>query len=131
MDVQYIDGTKIESVANKYTFVWKGSVEKNKAKLIAKVDGILKEAEAVLAEENFSEPQVEITKEDLEKRTCSIIRSRTSTYALWDSTWSILQTRGPYLTWDTYLTHQYTELPIVRNVHCVECATAANATEEP
>ena len=33
LDVQYIDGTKIESVANKYTFVWKGSVEKNKAKL--------------------------------------------------------------------------------------------------
>lgn len=25
-NVQYIDGTKIESVANKYTFVWKGSV---------------------------------------------------------------------------------------------------------
>ena len=40
-DVQYIDGTKTESVANKYTFVWKGYVEKNKAKLIAKVDGVL------------------------------------------------------------------------------------------
>ena len=73
LDVQYIDGTKIESVANKYTFVWKGSVEKNKAKLIAKVDGILKEAEAVLDEENSSEPQEEITKEDLEKRTERII----------------------------------------------------------
>ena len=33
LNVQYIDGTKIESVANEYTFVWKGSVEKNKAKL--------------------------------------------------------------------------------------------------
>ena len=73
LDVQYIDGTKIESVANKYTFVWKGSVEKNKAKLMAKVDGILKEAEAVLDEENSSEPQEEITKEDLEKRTERII----------------------------------------------------------
>ena len=73
LDVQYIDGTKIESVANKYTFVWKGSVEKNKAKLIAKVDRILKEAEAVLDEENSSEPQEEITKEDLEKRTERII----------------------------------------------------------
>ena len=57
LDVQYIDGTKIESVANKYTFVWKGSVEKNKAKLIAKVGGVLKEAEAVLEEENAGEPQ--------------------------------------------------------------------------
>ena len=31
--------TMIESVANKYTFVWKGSVEKNKVKLIEKVKG--------------------------------------------------------------------------------------------
>lgn len=73
LDVQYIDGTKIESVANKYTFVWKGSVEKNKAKLIAKVDGVLKEAEAVLEEENAGEPQEEITKEDLQKRTDRIL----------------------------------------------------------
>jgi len=28
LDVQYIDGTKIESAANRYTFVWKGTVEK-------------------------------------------------------------------------------------------------------
>lgn len=27
LDVQYIDGTKIESAANKYTFVWRRSVE--------------------------------------------------------------------------------------------------------
>ena len=73
LDVQYIDGTKIESVANKYTFVWKGSVEKNKAKLIAKVDGVLKEAEAVLEEENAGEPQEEISKEDLQKRTDRIL----------------------------------------------------------
>ena len=32
LDVQYIDGTKIESVANKYTFVWKKTIEKNKVK---------------------------------------------------------------------------------------------------
>ena len=73
LDVQYIDGTKIESVANKYTFVWKGSVENNKAKLIAKVDCVLKEAEAVLEEENASEPQEGITKEDLQKRTDRIL----------------------------------------------------------
>jgi transposase len=28
LDVQYIDGTKVESEANKCTFVWRGSVEK-------------------------------------------------------------------------------------------------------
>ena len=31
--VEYIDGTKIESKANKYTFVWRKTVEKNRAKL--------------------------------------------------------------------------------------------------
>ena len=52
-------------------------------------------------------------------------------YALWDSIWSMSQTRRQYLTWDMNLAHQYTELPTVRNVHFAECVTAANATEEP
>lgn len=30
LDIQYIDGTKIEAKSNKYTFVWRGSVEKYK-----------------------------------------------------------------------------------------------------
>lgn len=37
LDVQYIDGTKIESASNKYTFVWRGSVEKYKSKLENKI----------------------------------------------------------------------------------------------
>ena len=40
LDVQYIDGTKIESVSNRYTFVWRGSVEKYKEKLEKKIDTI-------------------------------------------------------------------------------------------
>lgn len=46
LDVQYIDGTKIESAANRYTFVWKGSVEKNKAKLETKINSVLNEIES-------------------------------------------------------------------------------------
>ena len=34
----FIDGTKIESCANKYTFVWKNAVTKNQAKLIEKIE---------------------------------------------------------------------------------------------
>lgn len=79
LDVQYIDGTKIESVANKYTFVWKGSVEKNKSKLLVKVDAILKEAEAVLEEENISDFHDEITKEDLKQRTDRILEKMNET----------------------------------------------------
>jgi transcription initiation factor IIE alpha subunit len=44
--VQYIDGTKIESAANRYTFVWKRSVEKNKAKLETKINAVLNEIES-------------------------------------------------------------------------------------
>ena len=35
-DTLFIDGTKIESCANKYTFVWKAATQKNEAKLQAK-----------------------------------------------------------------------------------------------
>lgn len=48
---QFIDGTKIESVANRYTFVWRGSVEKNRAKLQQKVHTVLQQARDGLGEE--------------------------------------------------------------------------------
>lgn len=37
----FVDGTKIEAYANKYTFVWKSAVEKNLAKLNAKIEKAL------------------------------------------------------------------------------------------
>lgn len=33
LEKYFVDGTKIESAANKYTFVWKRAVEKNEKKL--------------------------------------------------------------------------------------------------
>ena len=33
----FIDGTKIESAANKYTFVWKRAITKNQARLYTKL----------------------------------------------------------------------------------------------
>jgi transposase len=41
LEVQYIDGTKIESASNRYTFVWRGSVEKYKSKLEDKIRQVL------------------------------------------------------------------------------------------
>ena len=61
LDVQYIDGTKIESAANKYTFVWRGSVEKNEAKLKSKTHALLKQIE----ESEGLEINDEITPEDI------------------------------------------------------------------
>ncbi len=37
----FVDGTKIEAYANKYTFVWKKAVEKNLVKLNQKIEAIL------------------------------------------------------------------------------------------
>lgn len=74
LKVQYIDGTKIESMANKYTFVWKGSVEKNKEKLEVKVDATQKAAESVLTEENEECSAEEPCVENLPDRTERILR---------------------------------------------------------
>ena len=41
----FIDGTKIEACANKYTFVWKKAVTKNMAKLMIKIANLVQECE--------------------------------------------------------------------------------------
>lgn len=43
----FIDGTKIEANANRYTFVWKKSVTKNQAKLFDKIAVLVAECEAM------------------------------------------------------------------------------------
>ena len=73
LNVQYIDGTKIESVANKYTFVWKGSVDKNKSKLIDKVRVVLSAAEEELAIEETAEIPEELPQEEFERRSERIL----------------------------------------------------------
>lgn len=60
LDVQYIDGTKIESASNKYTFVWRGSVEKNKAKLEQKIQSVLQDIDNQIKEDSKT-----INKEEL------------------------------------------------------------------
>ncbi len=52
LDVEYIDGTKIESKANKYTFVWKKTVVKNRAKLMEKIRALLSQIDDAIAQEN-------------------------------------------------------------------------------
>ena len=43
LEEQSVDGTKIESKANKYTFVWKKTVQKNREKLLEKAAIALKQ----------------------------------------------------------------------------------------
>lgn len=60
LDIQYIDGTKIEAAANKYTFVWRGSVEKNKVKLEEKIKSVIKEIENQTKEDDRTISQDEL-----------------------------------------------------------------------
>jgi len=52
LDVQYIDGTKIEAASNRYTFVWRKSVERNKLKLETKIRNIIRQIEKGIQEDN-------------------------------------------------------------------------------
>jgi len=63
LDIQYIDGTKIEAKSNKYTFVWRGSVEKYKEKLEVKINTILSDIENSIQSDNQ-----ELNKEELPKK---------------------------------------------------------------
>ncbi len=55
LDVDYIDGTKIESKANKYTFVWRKRVEKNRLKLMNKIQVLLEQVDETIAQDNARE----------------------------------------------------------------------------
>lgn len=53
IDEVYTDGTKIEANANKYTFVWKKSIQTNKAKMRKQLDEIWNYAQSVATVEDL------------------------------------------------------------------------------
>lgn len=55
LDVEYIDGTKIEIKANKSTFVWRKTVEKNRAKLQEKKRALLDQIDDSIAQDKAAE----------------------------------------------------------------------------
>ena len=60
----FVDGTKIEANANKYTFVWKKTVEKNREKLQTKVHELMKEIDKLNDEEDEVYPEKEENKKE-------------------------------------------------------------------
>jgi transposase len=76
----YIDGTKMESRANRYTFVWRKTVEKNKAKLEEKIRKILEMIDEGIAQDNLpdDEPPAPIDADELKKRIAQINRENLS-----------------------------------------------------
>ncbi len=68
----FVDGTKIEANANKYTFVWKKAVKKYRAKLQEQVHELMKDIDELNEEEDKLYPDKEkepeeITPEELEE----------------------------------------------------------------
>lgn len=55
LDVEYIDGTKIESKANRYTFVWRKTVEKNRERLMKKIKVLLSQIDDVIIQDKTSD----------------------------------------------------------------------------
>ena len=80
LDVVYTDGTKMESRANRYTFVWRKTVEKNRVKLEAKIRKVLEQIEEGIYLDNQvnEEPPIPINSEELQKRIAQINREKLS-----------------------------------------------------
>jgi transposase len=72
LDVQYIDGTKVEAKSNKYTFVWRKSVEKHKEKLEGKIKSVLSDIEKSILSDNQEELPKKIDSEELRERLSAI-----------------------------------------------------------
>ena len=72
----FIDGTKIEANANKYTFVWKKSVTKNQAKLFDKITVLVAECEAMYGLKIVYQDQISLhTLKRLRKKLYAIKQS--------------------------------------------------------
>lgn len=55
LEIEYLDGTKIESKANKYTFVWRKSVERNREKLLEKIRVLLQQINEQMAQDKAAD----------------------------------------------------------------------------
>ena len=69
----FIDGTKIESAANKYTFVWKRAITKNQARLYTKLTSFVAECEELYGIRTVYHNQISIhTLKRLKKQLCRV-----------------------------------------------------------
>ena len=69
----FIDGTKIESAANKYTFVWKKAITKNQGRLYTKLSSFVAECEELYGMKTVYHDRISIhTLKRLKKQLCRI-----------------------------------------------------------
>lgn len=74
LKVQYIDGTKIESVANKYTFVWRKNINRYDTHFRNKIQVVLEQANQVINTESelIDTDLKELSSEEIGKRIDAI-----------------------------------------------------------
>ena len=78
LDVEYIDGTKIEAKSNRYTFVWRKTVERNRARLMEKIKALLSQVDEAIAQDKAaSDEAVSFTPEVLTE-ICTELRESLS-----------------------------------------------------
>ena len=70
---KYIDGTKIESKANKYTFVWRRTVEKIRKRLMKKIKVLLSQIDDVIIQDKAADLEtVSLTPSLLTEPACEL-----------------------------------------------------------
>lgn len=75
LEVEYNDRTKIESKANKYTFVWKKDVEEwDRERMLEKINALLEQIDDLIVQEQSSDDnqEVEITPELLSEMSSEL-----------------------------------------------------------
>ena len=73
LDVEYVDGTKIESKANKYTFVWRKTVERNRARLLEKIKALLEQVDEAIAQDKCNvDERMEFTPTQLSEMSAEL-----------------------------------------------------------
>jgi transposase len=79
-DTVYVDGTKMESRANRHIFVRKKPVERNKAKPEEKIKKVLGQIDECIARDNHpdDDPPTPINTEELKRRVAQINREKLS-----------------------------------------------------
>lgn len=70
----YVDGTKIESRANRYTFVWGNAIKMNKAKMAERLEALWDHAQEVAKEELTNQEQTDFKEISAEKVRETIAR---------------------------------------------------------
>jgi transposase len=81
LEVQYVDGTKIEAFPNKYSFVWRKSIENYKSNLDKKIRSVLKDIDHAIEEDAQapdSEELKEINSKELEEKITALNKRLTN-----------------------------------------------------